>query len=234
MSMKKKIIIASSVQQAIATAQSLFSRGSIGILPAATSEEILHLHRTQKADLIVADATLPVMGGLTLCRTIRKDPGLKDVSIIMACADGDPAVHEYRAAGSNDVLTKPVDPVRLFSTVSRMLIIQSRLGVRIPLRMTVEGKSDRETFVGISHDLSVSGMLLSSGRMLQPRDRLHCTFTFGSRVVTVECEVMRTQVNPEGGFQFGVKFVNLDAKTFVLLEHFVKSNTAEGQGHEDA
>lgn len=228
--MKKKIIIASTVQQAIANAESLFNRGSIGILSGSTSEEILQLHRTQKADLIVADATLPVMGGLTLCRTIRKDPGLKDVSIIMTCADGDPAVNEYRAAGSNDVLTKPVDPIRLFSTVSHMLIIQNRLGVRIPLRMTVEGRSERDIFVGISHDLSVSGMLLSSARMLQPRDRLHCTFAFGSRVVTVECEVIRTQRNPEGGFQFGVKFVNLDAKTFVLLEHFVKSNAA--QGHE--
>lgn len=230
--MKKKIIIASSVQQAVATAQSLFSRGSIGILPAATSEEILHLHRTHNADLIVADATLPVMGGLVLCRTIRKDPGLKDVSIIMACADEDPAVNEYRAVGSNDILTKPVDPVRLFSTVSRMLIIQNRLAVRIPLRMTVEGKSNRETFVGISHDVSVSGMLLSSARILQPRDRLHCTFAFGSRAVTVECEVIRTQRNPEGGFQFGVKFVNLDAKTFVLLEHFVKSTAAQRPGHD--
>ena len=113
-----------------------------------------------------------------------------------------------------------------------MLMVQNRLAVRIPLRHD-GGREGREgIFVGMSHDLSVSGMLLDSARMLQPGDRLHCTFTIGARVVSVECEVMRTQRKPEGGFQFGVKFVNLDAKTFVLLEHFVKSNSQpQCQGH---
>jgi CheY-like chemotaxis protein len=232
--MKKKIIIAQSVQQAVTNAESLFSRGSVGVLTAATSEDLLQLHRTHKADLIIAEAMLPVMGGLTLCRTIRKDPGLRDVSLIMACAGGDLAVQEYRDAGCNEVLLTPVDPVRLFSTVSRMLMVQNRLAVRIPIRITVEGMSGKETFIGISHDLSVSGMLLDSARMLQPGDRLHCSFTISSRVVSLDCEVVRTQRQGTGRFQFGVKFVNLDAKTFVQIEHFVKSSTAPRQGHHHA
>jgi CheY-like chemotaxis protein len=232
--MKKKIIIAQSIQQAVTNAESLFSRGSVGVLTAATSEDLLQLHRTHKADLIIAQSALPVMGGLALCRTIRKDPGLRDVSLIMACAGDDPAVSEYRAAGCNEVLLIPVDPVRLFSTVSRMLMVQNRMAVRIPLRITVEGSAGKETFIGISHDLSVSGMLLDSARMLQPGDRLHCSFSIGTRVVSVDCEVVRTQRTETGRFQFGAKFVNLDAKTFVLLEHFVKSTTAPRQGHHHA
>jgi CheY-like chemotaxis protein len=231
--MKKKIIIAASIQSAVSTAASLFSRGSVAVLTAGTCEEILQLHRAQKADLIIGDAALPAMGGAALCRTIRKDPGLKDVSIVMACSGGEQAVAECRTAGSNDVLAMPLDPVRLFSTVSAMLVVQNRLAVRIPLRIMIEGRDGKETFVGMSQDLSVSGMLIESARLLQPGDRLHCNFTIGARAVSVDCEVVRMQPKPAGGFQFGVRFVNIDAKTFVILEHIVKSN-APAQGHQHA
>lgn len=220
----KHIIIAESVQQTVDKANSLFSRGTVTLIPAASCEDILELHRKQKVDLIITDAGLPRMGGARLCAAIRSEPALKDVSIIMVCESGDPAADEYRKAGSNDVLVKPVDPVRLFSTVSRMIMVQNRMAVRIPLRISVEGRDQKEAFVGISQDMSVSGMLLDSARVMQAGQRFECGFTLNSRPVTVECMVVRVQPNPGRGYQCGVRFLNLDAKTFVLIEHFVKSN----------
>ena len=220
----KHIIIAETVQQTVDKANSLFSRGTVTLIPAASCEDILELHRKQKVDLIIADANLPRMGGARLCTAVRSDPALKDVSIIMVCENGDPAADEYRKAGSNDVLPRPVDPVRLFSTVSRMIMVQNRMAVRIPLRISVEGRDQKEAFVGISQDMSVSGMLLDSARVMQSGQRFACSFTLSSRVVTVECMVVRVLPTPGGGYQCGVKFVNLDAKTFVLIEHFAKSN----------
>ncbi len=230
--MKRKIIISDSVRSALAIAGSLFSRGSVSVLTAGTCEEILQLHRTNKAELIIADAALPSMGGPALCRTIRKDPGLKDVSIVMVCDGGSQDAVRCQEAGSNEVLILPLDPVRLFSTVSTMLLVQNRLAVRIPLSIVVEGTGGKESFVGMSHDMSVSGMLLDSGRILQPGDRLQCNFTLGARPVSVDAEVRRIQPKPAGGFQYGVRFLNIDAKTFVILEHFVKSNTPSHPGHQ--
>lgn len=231
--MKKKIIIAQAVQQIIGQGNSMFARGSIALFPAASCEEILDLHRTHKADLIISEAGLRAMGGIKMCSTIRKDPHLKSVSIILICEAADPSLQEYRKTGSNEVLAKPVDAVTLFSTVSHMLMVQDRLNARIPLRLTLEGKDRKENFVALSHDISVSGLLLESGRTLQAGERLECTFSMNGRVVTIECVVVRTQKADSGIFLYGVKFLHLDAKMFVQIEHFVKSNLPGKAVHPD-
>jgi len=226
--MKKTIIIAKSIQSEIDISNTLFSRGGVSVIAAASCEEILHLHRSDKADLIIADLRLPVMGGVRLVSSIRSDPSLKDVSIVMVCDASEPALNECRQAGVNAALTRPLDASSLFSTVSQMLMVQQRMAVRIPLRITVQGVDAPSTLIGISRDISASGMRLESGRILQPGERLECCFTLNSRVVTVSCVVARVHQSLEGGFQYGVKFLNLDAKTFILIEHFVKSCGPQG------
>lgn len=218
----KKVIIAESILDAIERSKTLFGRGGMTLYTARSSEEILNLHGVNKADLIITDFTLPLMGGAKLCSAIRSEASLKDVSIIIVCDDAE-APAECRTTGANAVLAKPVDAIELFSRVSHLLMVQQRLSLRVPLRITVEGRNSKATFVGMSRDLSVSGMLLESGRMLQQGERLQCSFTVSSRAVTVDCVVVRALDGPEGAFQYGVKFLNLDARTFVLIEHFIKS-----------
>lgn len=219
----KKVIIAENILNTIGKDHTLFGRGGITLFPARSSEEILDLHGARKADLIITDLALPLMGGAKLCSAIRGSADLKAVSIIMVCDDAEPALDESRNAGANAVLPKPLDAVILFSTVSRLLMVQQRMAARVPLRITVEGRNAKVTFVGMSQDISVSGMLLESGRILQQGERLHCSFTVSNRVVSVDCVVARALQGPAGTFQYGVKFLNLDAKTFVLIEHFIKS-----------
>ena len=137
-------------------------------------------------------------------------------------------MNEARRAGANAVLAMPLEAAELFSTVSRMLMVHQRLSVRTPLRMTVEGRDGKTAFIGISRDLSVSGMLLESGGMLQPGDQLECSFTLNSRVVSVKGVVSRGHRTKESGFLYGIKFLHLDAKTFVLIEHFIKSCGTQG------
>jgi len=218
----KKVIIAEQILNAIEQGDTLFGRGGMKLYTARSSEEILGLLGSHKADLIITDISLPIMGGARLCSSIRGDAGLKDVSVIMICDDGT-ALNECIKTGANEVLPKPLDTMALFSTVSHLLMVHERLAVRVPLCITVEGRNAKATFVGMSSDISVSGMLIESGRILQQGERLQCSFTVSSRAVTVDVLVVRAEQCPSGTFQYGVKFVNLDAKTFVLIEHFIKS-----------
>jgi DNA-binding response OmpR family regulator len=55
----------------------------ITFIPVWSTEEILNLHDVKRADLIITDATLPLMGGAKLCSMIRCDAELKSVSIIL-------------------------------------------------------------------------------------------------------------------------------------------------------
>ena len=226
--MKKTIIIATTIQEEIDISNTLFSRGGVSVKAAASCEEILQAHRSDKADLIITDIRLPVMGGVRLAYSIRSDPSLKDVSIVMVCDATESAMTECRRAGVNATLSRPLDAADLFSTVSQMLMVQQRMAARIPLRITVQGPDAPSTLIGISRDISASGMRLESGRILQQGERLECSFTLNARVISVSCVVARAHQSPAGGFQYGVKFLNLDAKTFVLIEHFVKSCGPQG------
>ncbi len=221
----KKVIIAENILKAVGKNNTLFGRGGITVLPAKTAEEALELHRQFQADIIIIDYAIPAMGGVKLSSTIRSDVILRDVSIIILCDPPGPTAAESQNAGANAILLTPLDCSELFSKVSHLLMVQDRMSVRVPLRISVDGEDEKAAFVGMSLNISVSGMLLESGRVLQRGDRLQCAFTLQSRAVKVDCIVVRAFQTLAGSIKYGVKFLNLDAKTFVLLEHLIKSKT---------
>lgn len=219
----KQVIAAENILHGIGKGETLLARSGITVLPASSSEEILSLHQDRQADLIVTDYGLPLMGGARLCSAIRSDAVIGDVSIIVVCERTGPAAAESQQSGANAILLKPLDRAELFSKISHLLMVQDRVAVRIPVSITVNGRGTQAEFIAVSRDISVSGMLLESGGVLQQGDRLACSFTLQSRVVSVDCIVIRAHQSPEGTLQYGVRFLNLDAKTFALLEHFIRS-----------
>ena len=59
----KKIIIDQNLLDDLGESNTIFKRSGITFFPARSSEEILNLHGVKRADLIITDAALPVMGG---------------------------------------------------------------------------------------------------------------------------------------------------------------------------
>ena len=225
--MKKNVIIAESVLGTLERNSTLFGRGGIAVVPAASLAAILALHREGQADLIIAEHAPPDADGAKLCADIRADAALRDVSLIMISERSGPAVSDCQQAGANAILTKPLDPSELFAKVSHLLMVQDRMAVRVPLRISVNGRGQRSSFVGMSQNISVSGMLLDSSRTLQHGERVECSFILEGRLVTVSCVVVRAHAGQAGTYQYGVTFPNLDAKTFVLIEHAIKSGMRE-------
>ncbi len=220
----KKIIMAETVLRDVGQSHTLFGRGGITMIPARSSEEILDLHRSEKADLIVTDVDLPVMGGARLCAFIRSDAALKDVSLVMVCDGTDQSRLRCQQAGANTILTKPVDPFELFSRISELLIIPQRQSMRAVLQVSVSGKETGAPFVGVSHNISISGMLIEAKQELSTGDRLACTMTIAGREIVVECEIVRAEGTPKGRFRYGVKFINPDMKSLIIIEQVVKGN----------
>jgi DNA-binding response OmpR family regulator len=218
----KKIIIAEPILRFIETGNTLFGRGSITVYPARTSEDVFALHREHNADIIATDVALPVMGGLQLCSLIRKDAGLKGVSIIMLCDGTEPSRAACLQAGANEVLTNPVDPIELFTRISELLVIPRRQDMRTTLRVSSAGRRENLSFLGMSRNISISGMLLETEQELEKGERLSCKLEIGSREITVDCEVMRARKNSQGGFHYGVKFINLDIKSLIIIDQFVQ------------
>jgi len=216
----KKIIIARNVLQAAGGNDTIFKRSNIATYPVRSSEEILNLHGVHKADIIITEIDLPLMGGVKLCSAIRNDPNLKEVAIILI---GDSA-EACRDAQANIVLTRPLDPAQLFWKVSELLLAPQRQDMRTLLHAAVKGREKNTAFLGHSQNISISGMLLETDHPLQTGDRLTCTFHVGRREIVVEAEVKRLVKLESGKRQYGIRFINLDMKFIILIEQFIKGN----------
>ncbi len=217
----KKIIIARSILHALGGHDTIFGRGTIETYPARTSEEILNIQGVRKADMIITEVALPIMGGARLCAEIRKNPELKNVSIIIVCDATEAALASCREAGANAVIPQPVDSLQLFSKVSELLVIPQRKDLRALLRASVVGREGKDSFLAMTHNISISGMLLETDRALRPGDRFTCTLTVSHREVVVACEVVRS-IKTGKRSSYGVRFLNPDTKSLIIIEQFVK------------
>ena len=75
-------------------------------------------------DAILMDVRMPVMDGLEATRAIRSlnRPDAKSIPIIAMTANAfDEDVRQSLQAGMNAHLSKPVEPERLYDTLSRMI-----------------------------------------------------------------------------------------------------------------
>jgi type IV pilus assembly protein PilB len=76
----------------------------------------------ERPDFIVSDVHMPDMGGLEMVKTIRADPSMSDVRILMLTSEASVDFEaEGLAAGADDYILKPVEPRRLAARVKALL-----------------------------------------------------------------------------------------------------------------
>ncbi len=216
----KTIIIAKSILEAIGTQAGLLGRGTLTILTAQTSEEILSLHGARRADVIITDLNLPLMGGADLCSAIRSDPALRQVSIIMAC-DRKEETAASGAIKANAFVALPPDPVEIFSTVAELLVIPQRKTLRVLISATLKGK-DPETFLAVCQNISISGMLLDTNNRLNAGDQFSCSLMIAHRELSLDCRVVRATAIGKR-WQCAAVFMAPDTKSLILIDQYVKS-----------
>jgi CheY-like chemotaxis protein len=218
----KKIIITRGILHAIGGNNAFFGRSNIKVYPAHTAEEVLELHGLHKADIIIAEDTLPLMGGAKLCSVIRSDESLKHVSIIMVCDGMAASAAQWQEARVNAVVPKPLDPVLLFSKISELLVVPQRQDLRTLLHVSVSGQEGNSSFLGVSENISISGMLLETDQALKKGDRMSFTIEIGGRKIAAECQIQRVEKTASGKFRYGVKFSDLDTKSLIIIDQFVR------------
>jgi phosphoserine phosphatase RsbU/P len=86
-------------------------------------------------EMAVLDWMMPGVEGIEICRRLRTTPGFELVYIILVTSRGGKEDLSYGlAAGANDYITKPFDPVELQARVrvgERMVRLQRSLAARI-------------------------------------------------------------------------------------------------------
>lgn len=96
--------------------------GYTHVLSAARGDEGLEAIRRYKPDLVLLDIMLPGMGGLEVCREVRRNPALAEVRIILltALSQSEDIVRGLDS-GADDYVTKPFDRRVLLARVRTVL-----------------------------------------------------------------------------------------------------------------
>ncbi|HEX3133055.1 MAG TPA: response regulator, partial [Planctomycetota bacterium] len=78
--------------------------------------------QTTRYDAVLMDIHMPIMDGVEATKLLRGDPKTKDLPIIALTADAMlESQDEFRAAGMDDVVAKPINVERLLTTLQRHL-----------------------------------------------------------------------------------------------------------------
>jgi DNA-binding response OmpR family regulator len=109
------------------------------VIQAEDGEAAWHLFETLKGpdapEMAVLDWMMPGVEGIEICRRLRTTPGFELVYVILVTSRGGKEDLSYGlAAGANDYITKPFDPVELQARVrvgERMVRLQRSLAARV-------------------------------------------------------------------------------------------------------
>ena len=92
------------------------------VVEASDGEQALVIYNQVKPDLVLLDALMPVMDGLTCCEHLQKLPGGANIPILIITAMyDDKSVDKAFAVGATDYITKPIQWSVLRQRVRRLL-----------------------------------------------------------------------------------------------------------------
>jgi len=130
--------------------------------------------------LVVLGTELPDLSLPDAVRRIRAAAATRDVSVLALLPAGTSAEmeEETRRAGANAVLRRPLDRPTLEGWLSKLLAVPRRVMTRVSVSAQVVGTSRARGahFCGLTHNLSVNGMLLASPLRLAEEPDLDLEF----------------------------------------------------------
>jgi CheY-like chemotaxis protein len=102
--------------------RALGSRKTINLLSATDGELGLKLAQEHHPDLVLLDLHLPGMTGREVLEQLKRDPGTRDIPVVIVSADATSRrIDELLACGASAYLTKPLDIARFLDIVDEGL-----------------------------------------------------------------------------------------------------------------
>ncbi|UCG39087.1 MAG: response regulator [bacterium] len=90
----------------------------------ATSDpaKVIQMAKTQGANLIMLDLMMPDLDGYEVCRMIRRDPGTRNIPIlVVSAASGKTVLRKVHEAGADEHITKPFNQQDLLFCIDQLL-----------------------------------------------------------------------------------------------------------------
>jgi DNA-binding response OmpR family regulator len=217
------IIVAGSETLSSAQLVNLSGNG-LEVRPIDTAAEVYEALRMAQTKLVIAGTDLADVSAAELCETIRSDRDLCGVSILLLeKGKRSLAINTAKPPRANTILTEPVSPEELHNAVSKLINVAPRRNVRVLVRTRSMGHGDLHHH-GISHNLSVSGMLLETAQAVEIGDQLMVHFFVpGSRSeVATTAEIVRHHAQDGERRIVGMRFLGMRPMQQTAIASFVE------------
>lgn len=218
----KKILLVNSVIDFHEKNGNFLDRADFHVLTASTGREALEVHRQERVNLIIADLEMPDMGGGKLCALARGDSHLAHVPILLVCGDTSQDLELAAQSGANAWIKKPITPDKFFEIIEQFLSASVRKDYRVLLKVIAHNDRDKTPFFCTSNNLSASGILFETDKLLNIGERITCSFFLpGACQIVVNGETVRCLPNKAGAYQYGVRFIDMATEFREEIEKFI-------------
>ena len=119
--MSRKILVVDDDQDMVYIIGAFFRKKGYEVLTASDGEEALEMIKTVSPDLIIADLTMPKMGGWYFTQKVREDKRYAKIPIIVLSGllENDTEPEKFEVA--NAYMAKPFDIFKLYEKVQALL-----------------------------------------------------------------------------------------------------------------
>lgn len=220
----KKILVTDNIMTIIEKEKGFLDREGVKLFTAATNDDVLSIHRTERVDIIIADLHTLGMKIEELCSAIRSDNELSKAAMIILRQDNAMDIERSAQCKANAVLILPMDPAQILEKVRQLLEISWRESYRVLVSVSVSGSSKERSFFCRSGNISTTGMLIETEKVFAKGDRLACSFFLpDSAQIKTNGEIVRVIKQAEGSktCQYGIKFSTLPSDAKSAIEVFV-------------
>jgi len=223
------ILIVDDVRLFLEMQKEFLESAAVRVVTARNGREALECIGRQRPNLVFMDIEMPEMDGIECCRTIKANPGLKNLPVVMITAKGDAdSQQRCREAGCDDFLTKPLSRARFLEAAGRYLSGLERRARRSTVSLPVTVRSRGSAVSGWVLNLSSGGAFVAANCLAEVGRSVELSFQLpGGTLQECRAKVIWTQPAPGTPAGFGVSFLLLSDATRAALEQYLKSGVYE-------
>ncbi len=228
----KKALLADDIHALLEPNHSFLNRTDIKVFTATTNDKALKLHLKERVNLIITQLDMPGMPSEQFCSLIREDANLRSTSMIMVCENTPAAIEQSRQCRVNAVLPRPVHPIVLMEKAQQLLDVAARQTLRVFLSASVESHTGDESFFCRCLNISVTGMLIETDKLLAEGARLFSVLYLpDAKKILTHGKIVRTIARAPGGteYQYGLMFTEISPETRRQLSEFVENTSPKSR-----